>query len=132
MQYTIAKSMLSPYISSILELVMLDEPDNIEAPEAVSDGIFRAMKSTAVWNDELEALTLGIEAILADPAFNSASLILSSEWEWEDVEVRPFLTEMRRRIWSDEMPAPEEVSRVVLTDETLAQWRIREKSDNPS
>ena len=110
---------------------MLDEPDNITTPEAVTDGFFQVRKATAVWNNDLEALILGIEMILADSDFNSASLILDSEWDWEDETVRPFLLEMRRRLWSDERPSPEAVASVVLSDETIYQWRARQKATTP-
>ena len=96
----IARMMLGHYISSVVELVMLKEPDHIDHPQSISESIFEVRRTSAVWFGDWDALQLGIEYILSTPTFDASTIVLSSEWEWEDEEIRRILMEFRRRFWS--------------------------------
>lgn len=86
---------------------------------------FSNHRTSALWAGEWDALRLGIEKVLATPSFDAARLAPHCEWEHDDEEVREVLEAFRRRFWEPLNPAL--VARVVLTDETMNQWRQRQR-----
>lgn len=122
----IAYAMLGHYISSVVELVMLKEPDYIMHPQSISEKIFKVRRTSAVYHGDWDALKLGVEYILNTPDFDASTIVLDSEWEWEDEEIRSILMEFRRRLWSQDPPDPARVKAVEITHESIKQWRDRQ------
>lgn len=120
-------SVLRLYVSHVIDLIMLEEEERLDNLHEVSDEIFDARKRAALAEGDLEALELGIDYVLETPEFDCASLVRGSEWDWEDSEVRPILREFRRRMWSGQPAlAAQELDDVMISDESLSEWRLRQ------